>query len=79
MNKILAISVLLGVTVMMMGSILPVMAVEVPEACPVTDPTCGKGGGNNEKHPSDCISGVAKAGEESGKKIPVECPKTKVK
>ena len=45
MKKILAISVLLGVTVMMMGSILPAMAEpSVDELCKVGDPTCGKGG-----------------------------------
>jgi hypothetical protein len=44
MNKILAVSVLLGVTVMMMGSILPVMAEHGP--CRVGDPHCNGNGGS---------------------------------
>jgi hypothetical protein len=41
MNKILAVSVLLGVTVMMMGSILPAMAFETNDKCKPGDETCG--------------------------------------
>ena len=58
MNKTLAITILLGVTVMMMGSILPVMA-NPPDA-----------EGNHADHPDDCTSGLDKAAAKSNKPIP---------
>lgn len=58
MNKTLAITILLGVTVMMIGSILPVMA-DPPDE-----------GGNHVDHPDDCDSGLDKAAIKSGKTIP---------
>ena len=57
MNKTLAITILLGVTIMMMGSILPVMADSPgPE-------------GDHADHPDDCASGLDKAAAKSGKSI----------
>ena len=59
MNKTLAITILLGVTIMMMGSILPVMA-DSPGP-----------GGDHADHPDDCASGLNKAAEKSGKPTPL--------
>ena len=65
MNKTLAITILLGVTVMMMGSILPVMA-EPPDK-----------EGEHEDHPDDCVSGQEKGAEKSGKERKPKCPAKK--
>ena len=60
MNKILAVSVLLGVTVMMMGSILPATAEHT--VCEKGDPTCGHGNTACEK----VREAISKAGIDKG-------------